>query len=115
MGPFKIIAIDKPFLNYKLDLPKQLPVHPWFHRSILIKYQKPSDQFSDRKDTQDFKKNYPAIDYEIEKILDDRIFKKKLQFKIRWKNWSPAHDSLEPAENIKAKELIRDYQQSRGV
>ena len=114
LGPFKIIAIDKPFLNYKLDLPKQLPVHPWFHRSILTKYQKPSDQFSDRKDTQDFKKNYPAIDYEIEKILDDRIFKKKLQFKIRWKNWSPAHDSWEPAENIKAKELIRDYQQSRG-
>ena len=33
---------------------------------------------------------------------------KKIQYKIRWKGWSPEHDSWEPAENIKAKELIRD-------
>ena len=30
LGPFKVIEIDKQFLNFKLDLPKQLPAHPWF-------------------------------------------------------------------------------------
>ena len=79
-----------------------------------MKYKKPKDQFSDRKIIQEFQKKYPDFDYGIEKILDDRIFNKKLQYKIRWENWPPEHDSWEPAENFNASELIRDYQQSRG-
>ena len=114
LGPFKVCEIDKKFLNFKLELPKQLPVHPWFHRALLTKYKKPSSEFPDRIDIPEFSKNYPELDYEIEKILGERIFKKKLQFKIRWKGWSPEHDSWEPAENINAKKLIQDYQQSRG-
>ena len=114
LGPFKVLEIDKKFLNFKLDLPKQLPVYPWFFRSLIKKYLKPSETFPERKNVPEFEKNYPDLDYEIEKILDDRIYRKKLQYKIRWKNWTPEHDSWEPAENINAKELIEDYQQSRG-
>jgi hypothetical protein len=114
LGPFKVIEVDKKLLNFKLDLPKQLPVHPWFFRALLIKYKKPSSEFSDRKNIPEFSAEYPELDYAVEKILDHRIFKKKLQYKIRWKGWSPEHDSWEPAENINASELIRDYQQSRG-
>ena len=104
----------KQFLNFKLDLPKQLPAHPWFFRALLTKYKKPGDQFPGRKNTQIFQSQYPDLDYEVEKILDHRIFKKKLQYKIRWKNYPPEHDSWEPAENINASDLINDYQQSRG-
>ena len=82
--------------------------------SSNIKYKKPSSEFSDRKNIPEFSAEYPEIDYEVEKILDHRTFKKKLQYKIRWKGWSPEHDSWEPAENINASELLRDYQQSRG-
>ena len=114
LGPFKVTEIDKKYLNYKLDLPKQLPVYPWFFRALLTKYKKPSDQFPGRKNTKIFQSQYPDLDYEVEKILDHRIFKKKLQYKIRWKNYPPEHDSWEPAENINASDLINDYQQSRG-
>ena len=97
-----------------MELPKQLPVYPWFFRSLIKKYAKPSETFPQRKNVPEFEKNYPDLEYEIEKILGDRIHKKKLQFKIRWKNWPPEHDSWEPAENINAPDLIKDYQQSRG-
>ena len=88
LGPFKVLEIDKKFLNFKLDLPKQLPVYPWFFRSLIKKYLKPSETFPARKNVPEFEKNYPDLDYEIEKILDDRIYRKKLQYKIRWKNYN---------------------------
>jgi hypothetical protein len=41
-------------------------------------------------------------EYEVEHIINMRHFgrNKKLQYKVRWKGYSEAHDSWEPVSNI---------------
>ena len=51
--------------------------------------------------------------FEVEKILDSRIRKvgsrRVTEYKIRWANFPPIHDSWEPSKNIIDKNLIKDF------
>ena len=51
-------------------------------------------------------------EYEVEEIIGSRRTGKKrtLEFRVRWKGYSPAHDTWEPAAHIHAPELIKRYQ-----
>ena len=115
LGPFKVCEIDKKFLNFKLELPKQLPVHPWFHRALLTKYKKPSSEFPDRIDIPEFSTNYPELDYEIEKILGEIIFKKKYNLKSDGKagHQNMTHGSLLKISTLKS--LFRIISSLGGV
>jgi hypothetical protein len=50
-------------------------------------------------------------EYEVECIINMRHFRqnKKLQYKVRWKGYSEAHDSWELVDNIHAPELLEQY------
>lgn len=39
-------------------------------------------------------------EYEVEKILNSRIYRQKLQYEVKWEGWDEGHMSWEPAENI---------------
>ena len=54
------------------------------------------------------------MDYEVEKFLDHRVFRRQQQYLIKWKGYGSEHNSWEPAKNVNAPELIKIYQQSRG-
>ena len=114
IGPFRIVEKDQERENFKLDLPKNLRIYPWFHRSVIKKYELPSSDFKGRTDVPVFEKQYPDIEYEVEAVLGERYLRKKKQYKIRWLGYGPEHDSWEPAENVNAQELIDMYQQSKG-
>jgi hypothetical protein len=114
IGPFKVTEKDPERDNFKLELPETLRVHPWFHRSVIRKYELPSSAFKGRTDVPVFQKQYPDIEYEVEAIIGERKLRKKKQYKIRWLGYGPEHDSWEPAENINAQELIGIYQQAKG-
>ena len=114
IGPFRVIDKDPERENYKLELPAKLRIFPWFHRSVITKYNLPSSDFKGRIDVPVFQNQYPDIEYEVEAILGERKLRKRKQYKIRWLGYGPEHDSWEPAENINAPELIDIYQQSKG-
>jgi hypothetical protein len=40
--------------------------------------------------------------------------KKTLQYRIRWKGYSPAHDSWEPAIQVYTPELIKEFQKTKS-
>ena len=52
-----------------------------------------------------------AEEYEVESILGQRTYGrwKKKQYLVKWKGYSNAHNSWEPAENVNAPELVKEY------
>ena len=55
-------------------------------------------------------------EWEVDAILDSRRFgrKRTLQYCVRWKGYSAAHNSWEPANNVHAPELVKRYYKDKG-
>src|SRR5712672_522866 len=109
-GPFRVVAKISP-VAYKLQIPATWQVHDVFHASLLTPY----------KETVEHGKNFleppPNIiegeeEWEVEQILDKWIFgrSKKLQFLVRWKGYSPAHDQWVNKEDMAADDLVRIFE-----
>src|SRR6185295_6831912 len=72
IGPFQIIQVISD-VNYKLELPGTMKIHPVFHVSLLKRYIENSEEFP-------FRIQLPPppiqvdgeVEYEVEKILDKR-------------------------------------------
>src|SRR5712671_4150199 len=110
-GPFRVVAKISS-VAYKLQIPATWQIHDVFHASLLTPY----------KETVEHGKNFleppPDViegeeEWEVEQILDKRIFgrSKKLQFLVRWKGYSPAHDQWVNREDMATDDLIRIYEQ----
>jgi len=48
-------------------------------------------------------------EWEVEEILNSRQYRRKLQYLIKWKGYSDAHNSWEPKENVTAPALLAAY------
>jgi hypothetical protein len=108
-GPFKVIGVINP-VSFWLELPlqwKQKRVHPIFHASLLSPY----------KETEEHGVNFPELppdlieeeeEYEVEQVLDLRQHGhgKKLQYLLKWRGYSQAHNSWEPTGQVHALELV---------
>jgi hypothetical protein len=111
-GPFQITeSIGK--TNYRLDIPSHWKIHNAFHANLLLSYQ----------ETQEHGHNFtdppPELiegqeEWEVEQILDRRIFRCKEQYLIKWKGYSDVHNSWEPKENIWAPVLLLAFKNKEG-
>jgi hypothetical protein len=113
-GPFMIKKKISDVI-FQLELPHQWKIHNVFHASLLTPYV----------ETELHGLNYPEPPPEITKgdpkfkveqiVGSRRVGKKKtLQYKIRWKGYSPAHDSWEPAIQVYAPKLIKRFQKTES-
>src|SRR5882757_5837663 len=109
-GPFRVVAKISS-VAYKLQIPAMWQIHDVFHASLLTPY----------KETVEHGKNFleppPDIiegeeEWEVEQILGKWIFgrSKKLQFLVRWKGYSPAHDQWVNKEDMAADDLVRIFE-----
>src|SRR5260370_17772318 len=48
-------------------------------------------------------------EWEVEQILDTRRYRSQLQFLIKWKGYSGAHNSWEPEKNLHGTDLVKNY------
>ena len=48
-------------------------------------------------------------EYEVEEILDSKMFRGKLRYKIKWKGYGPEHNNWEYATEVHAPELVADF------
>ena len=109
LGPFQVLKQVTP-VSYELELPRHWRIHDVFHVNLLKPY------LSNGQDHPPSPFSYIAgqpIEYEVEAILGhrpDSVEIKpglplstlgKLEFLVRWKYSSPAHDSWEPYWNLK--------------
>ena len=47
--------------------------------------------------------------YVVEKILDSRIFRRKLQYKVRWEGYDQGHDSWAYATDVFSPDLVAEF------
>jgi len=119
IGPFKILA-KIGTSAYKLALPPSMAVHNTFHISLLEPYQ-------DNRFPLQIKEPPSSIqiegedEYELDEIIDSRLHYNKLQYRAKWKGYSPEHDKVwYPAENFNNAEhtvqrFHRRYPRKPGV
>jgi len=110
-GPFTVTKVIS-HVAYQLDLPPSWKIHNVFHASLLSPYKETPEH------GQNFPEPLPELiegeqEWEVERIVGTRQFgrNKKLQYRIRWKGYSKAHDSWEPADNIHAPDLVATFHQ----
>jgi hypothetical protein len=112
LGPFKILAKIGD-LNYKLDLPHQMKIHPVFHVNLLTKHGVTTD-IPDREVPQPppIEIEPQIFEYEVEKILDSRMYRRRLEYLIKWKGYSDADNTWEPEKHVEnAKQEVREFHQ----
>jgi Chromo (CHRromatin Organisation MOdifier) domain len=98
-------------VTYRLQLLAQWKIHNTFHTTLLHPYQ------MTKLYGKEFTEPPPDLiagheEWEVEKVLASRCQGrwKKLQYLIRWKGFSEAHDSWEPPENLEnAHKAIKDF------
>ena len=96
-------------LNYELELPAAMKVHPVFHVSLLLKYE--PDRIEGRVQPPPPPVEIEGVEeFEVQEVLDSRRFRRKLQYKVRWKGYSPADDTWEDADHLEnAEEEVEDF------
>jgi hypothetical protein len=106
LGPFKVIERISD-LDFKLDLPHYLKLHPVFHVNRLAPYR---DNGLDKPPLPDSVTVEGEEEYKVDKITDSRIFCRQLQYRVKWKGYEEGSDSWEPAANLAhAKCKIADF------
>jgi hypothetical protein len=99
-GPFKVTEVLSA-VTYRLDLPPVWRIHNAFHAAVLHPY----------KETElhgpNFIETPPELvegheEWEVDNVLASRRTgqKKTLQYLVRWKGFSEAHNSWEPKRNL---------------
>jgi hypothetical protein len=106
-SPFPITCVISQ-TSYQLKLPSQWKIHNVFHATLLTLYKEtPLNGKQYQEPTPDLIDGQP--EWELESILCVRRWRNQLQYLVRWKGFSEAHDSWEPAKNVHAKDLIKDF------
>ena len=111
-GPFKVTQVMSP-VNYRLELPDQWRIHPVFHIDLLTpyretithgaNYQRPPPDLVDNEE-----------EYEIEKILDSRLFgrRKRLQYMVKWKGYPDSDNMWVDKDDVFADDKVREFKAS---
>ncbi|CAJ0927315.1 unnamed protein product, partial [Ranitomeya imitator] len=109
IGPYKISEIINP-LSFRLALPASFAIHNVFHRSLLRRYVVPIVPSVDP----------PApvlvegeLEYEVEKILDSRFSRRRLQYLVKWKCYGQEDNSWVVASDVHATDLVCAFHLAR--
>jgi hypothetical protein len=100
MGPFKVLeVIGEGKLAFKLELPAQMRIHPVFHVSLLEPYRE--NVLPGRVQTVPPPAEVEGdLEYEVERILDSKIERRKLKYLVDWVGYGPEERTWEPAEHL---------------
>src|SRR5882757_443625 len=108
--PFRVVAKISS-VAYKIQILATWQVHDVFHASLLTPYKETVEH------GENFLEPPPDIiegeeEWEVEQVLGKRHFGqgKRLQYLVRWKGYSPAHDQWINKEDMAADDLVRIFE-----
>lgn len=94
-GPFKIKRNIKN-VSFELCLPPTMKIHPVFHVSLL----EPAHPDTPEGPAPELDPETQEEEYEVERILDVRMNRRKLQWLVKWVGYGNEHNTWEPKENL---------------
>ena len=94
IGPFKILE-KRSTVNYKLELPKGMRIHPVFHISLLEPAPKNAKMQTDIEVEPD------EGEYEVEEILDRRVKGRQEEYLIKWKGYDDSKNTWESRKHLR--------------
>jgi len=109
LGPFPVKRPIPP-VNVELDLPGSMKVHPVFHIELIRKA--PAEEIPERPAAE---RPPPVVDseapeWEVERILDSRRFRGKLQYLVKWKGYAKSDSTWEPENNVSnAPRMLKEF------
>lgn len=112
IGPYRITDIISP-VAYRLALPPDLRIHPVFHVSLLKPYKDPSLVEHRAAPLPP----PPAIsingqdEYEVERILDKRTRRRKVEYLVKWIGYPEYEATWEPLAHLtNATDAIAEFE-----
>jgi hypothetical protein len=109
IGPFEVLEAIGP-VNYKLQLPPGMRIHPVFHKKLLEPAPPDAEVATDIELEDD--------EYEAEQIMDLRRNGRQQEYLVKWQGWPEDYNTWEPERNLtNCKELVAEYharQRDRG-
>ena len=112
LGPFPIQAKVGPNA-YRLRLPAALKrLHPVFH--VVKLTPAPADPFPGRRPPP---APPPVLvddveEYHVEKVLNSRMFRRRLQFLVQWEGWGYEYNEWVNEEDVHAPEKVAEFYRS---
>ena len=97
LGPFKIDKVVGP-VNYRLKLPRTMNIHPVFHISLL----EPALPGSAAAPNTEIDPVNPDEVYDVEKILDCKMIRKKMHYLVKWLDYPHSENSWEPLKELRS-------------
>ena len=106
-SPFLITCVISR-TSYQLKLPPQWKIHNVFHATLLTPYKETTLNGSrNQEPAPELIDGQP--EWEVEQILRVRRYRRQVQYLVRWKGFSEAHNTWEPATNVHTDELIKEF------
>lgn len=106
--PYPIIEIISPNA-VKVKLPGSIKIHPVINVSRLRLMKEPSIPGQTESEPPPVEID-GELEYEVEQILDSRIYRGKFQYLIKWKGYTEEHNMWELVENVQnAQATIDDF------
>ncbi|CAJ0943089.1 unnamed protein product [Ranitomeya imitator] len=105
IGPYRISEILNP-VSFRLTLPDSFSIHNVFHRSLLRRYVAPMVPSVEPPAPVLVK---GELEYIVEKILDSRVSRRKLQYLVKWKGYAQEDNSWVFASDVHAPDLVRAF------
>lgn len=97
VGPYKVIAVSGETGNCKLDIPRQLKIHPWFATDKLKLFHARNESYPSPV-IEDKEKEYEE-EYEVDKVLD--YDEERNRYLVSWRGYGPEDNQWEPAEHLR--------------
>ncbi|EFQ96955.1 hypothetical protein MGYG_09215 [Nannizzia gypsea CBS 118893] len=108
IGPFKILEKTGQ-VNYKLQLPEHMKIHPVFHVSLIEKAPQNAKPYEP-----EIQQENQEQEYEVERILDEKRINGKIHYLVKWKGYDDSENTYEPMRNLQnATQAIEKYHQRR--
>ena len=109
LGPFRVKKV-KGDVNYELDLPKKMRIHPVFHISLL---EPANTDTPVQTNPLGINPEFQTEEFEVKRIITKRQNRNRIKYLIKWLGYEDTDSTWEPTSNLNCPEKIKKFEDSQ--